>query len=96
MPKGYIIARLTVSDPESYKAYAAAATAAQAMYGAKVLVRGGKAEALEGEHRPRNVVLEFDSYEAAKRYYHSPDYQAAIALRQPFAEGEIVVVEGYE
>ncbi|HEX4768422.1 MAG TPA: DUF1330 domain-containing protein [Lichenihabitans sp.] len=96
MPKGYIIARLTVNDPEAYKAYAAAASAAMKIYGATILARGGRSEALEGDARPRNVILEFPSYEAARTYYDSPEYQAAINLRRPVSEGELVLVEGYD
>lgn len=94
MPKAYIVARLTVADPEAYKAYVALASAAMQKYGVKVLARGGRSEALEGEARPRNVLLEFESYEDARRYYYSPEYQAAVKLRQPVAEGEIVMFEG--
>ena len=96
MPKGYIIARLTVNDPEAYKAYAAAASAAMKIYGATILARGGRSEALEGDARPRNVILEFPSYEAARTYFYSPEYQAAIKLRRPVSEGELVLVEGYD
>ena len=96
MPKGYIIGRLTVSDAEAYKPYAAAASAAMKIYGAKILARGGRCEPLEGDCRPRNVILEFASYEAAKRYYYSPDYQEALKLRLPYSEGEMVLVEGYD
>lgn len=94
MPKGYIVGRITVTDPEAYKAYAAAASAAMTIYGATVLARGGRSEPLEGECRPRNVVLEFESYDVARRYYYSDEYQAAIALRQPFSTAELVLVEG--
>ena len=96
MPKGYIIARLTVSNPEGYKGYAEAASAAMKKYGVRVLARGGRHEALEGEARPRNVILEFDSFEDARRYYHSPEYQAAIEKRLGIAEGELVAVEGFD
>ncbi len=94
MPKGYIIVRMTVTDPETYAAYAALASAAMRTHGARPLVRGGAYEALEGEARPRNVVLEFDSYEAARAYYVSPEYQAAKAMRLPAGIGEVVLVEG--
>ena len=67
MPKGYIVARITVTDPEAYAAYAAGATEAIAKYQGRPLVRGGAHEALEGEARPRNVVIEFDSVEQARR-----------------------------
>jgi uncharacterized protein (DUF1330 family) len=94
MPKGYIIVRMTVTDPETYAAYAEMASAAIRQYGAKPLVRGGAYEALEGEARPRNVVLEFESYDAARAYWFSPEYQAAKAKRLPAGVGEVVLVEG--
>ncbi len=96
MPKGYVIARVTVTNPEAYAEYAKGATAAIAKYNGRPLVRGGAYEALEGEARPRNVVIEFDSVEQARRYYHSPEYQAAKAKREGAGIAEIVVVEGTE
>ena len=94
MPKGYIIARITVTDPEVYKDYVAMASAAMKQYGGKPIARGGRSEALEGEARPRNVILEFESYDAARTYYHSPEYQEAIRKRAPASIGELVLVEG--
>lgn len=96
MPKGYVIVRMTVTDPETYKAYPAMASEAMRKYGVKPLARGGRSEAVEGEARPRNVILEAESYEAALAYYHSPEYQAAVAVRKPAGIGEIVIVEGVE
>ena len=49
---------------------------------------------MEGKARARNVVLEFESYDAARRYFHSEQYQAARALREGAAEIEMVLVEG--
>ncbi len=94
MPKGYIISRVDVTNPEAYSRYAAAATKAIAAHDGRPLLRGGRHEALEGKARARNVVVEFASYEAARAFYHSPEYQAARALRQGAAEMEIVLVEG--
>ena len=94
MPKGYVISRVDVKDPEAYARYAAAATKAIADHGGKPLARGGRFQALEGKARARNVVLEFESYEAARRYYHSQQYQAAKALREGAADMEMVLVEG--
>jgi uncharacterized protein (DUF1330 family) len=94
MPKGYIIARISVLDPEGYKAYAVAATEAIKLYGGKPLVRGGRSEIVEGEGRLRQVVIEFESYEKAKAYYFSPEYQAALKKRLGISVGDIVVVEG--
>ena len=94
MPKGYIISRVDILDPEAYAKYAAAGTKAIAAHGGKALARGGRHEALEGPARARNVVLEFESYEAARRYYDSEIYQAAKALREGAAHMEMVLVEG--
>ena len=96
MPKAYVIARVTITDPQAYAEYAKDATEAIRRYGGRPLVRGGAHEALEGEARARNVVLEFESVEQARRYYYSPEYQAAKAKRAGAAVGEFVLVEGTE
>lgn len=94
MAKGYIIVRVDVSDPEAYARYAKATAVAAEKYGAKPLARGGRFEPLEGQARTRNVIMEFESYDQAKAYYHSPEYQEARQHRIGAAEGEFVVVEG--
>ena len=94
MPKGYVISRVDIKDPDAYARYAAAATKVIAAHGGRPLARGGRFEALEGQVRARNVVLEFDSYDAARTYFFSAEYQAARALRKGAAEIEMVLVEG--
>src|SRR4249919_376611 len=96
MPKGYWIARLDVSDVERYRRYVAANAAPLAEYGGRFLVRAGTSESTEGSNRQRNVVVEFPSYEVALACYRSAGYQAAIALRQPVAIGEFLIIEGYD
>jgi uncharacterized protein (DUF1330 family) len=96
MAKGYWIGRVDVADPEGYKAYVAANAEPFRKYGAKFLVRGGTFEAKEGTSRSRNVVLEFPSYQAALACYQSPEYQRAIALRTPYSDADIIVIEGYD
>ena len=94
MPKAYWIARVTVTDPDTYKGYADAAPEAIKQHGGKFLARAGKYEAMEGEARPRNVVIEFPSLDAAVACYKSPGYQAAKAKRKGAGLAEIVIVEG--
>lgn len=96
MAKGYWIGRITVHDAERYKDYVATATPAYQEYGAKFLVRGGQVNPVEGESRPRNVVIEFDSFDKAMACYNSPAYRAARKIRQEIADGELIVVEGFE
>lgn len=92
--KAYWLAHMTVHDAASYADYAQAATAVFDRFGGKVLARGGKARPLEGRARPRHVIIEFPSLEAAMRCYRSVDYQAARTHRDGAGEGEIVIVEG--
>lgn len=92
--KAYWIARVTVTDPDPYKLYAEAAPAAFERFNARILARGGRCEQLEGEGRPRNVVIEFDSFEDALACYNSPEYQEARKNRINAGEAEIVIVEG--
>ncbi|CAN1485935.1 COG5470 Uncharacterized conserved protein [Rhabdaerophilaceae bacterium] len=96
MPKGYLIGRVSVHDPEGYKAYAAKATAAIAQHGGRVLARGGRTEIVEGEGRMRNVIIEFESFEQAKAYFYSPEYLEARKLRWPLSVGDFVILEGVE
>lgn len=94
MAKGYWIARVDVRDAEGYKDYVATAKPAFERFGANFLARGGAHDAIEGHGRARNVVIEFPSLDAARDCYNSPEYQAAKAIRQKVADGEIVLVEG--
>jgi uncharacterized protein (DUF1330 family) len=96
MPKGYWIAHVDVRDPERYKDYVATARPAFEKFGARFLARGGDYEGLEGRARPRNVVIEFPSLQAARDCYNSPEYQAARAIRITVADAEMVIVEGAE
>ena len=96
MPKGYWIARVDVRDPERYKDYVATARPPFERFGAKFLARGGEYVAVEGNGRSRNVVIEFPSLQAARDCYNSPEYQEAKAIRVAVADGEIVIVEGFD
>ncbi len=90
----YWIARVDVTDPERYAAYARGATEAIAAHGGRFLARGGRAVALEGAMRARNVVVEFPTVEAAEACYASDAYRQALAFADGASEREIVVVEG--
>lgn len=96
MAKGYWIAHGRVDDPEGYGAYRAANAAPLAEYGGRFLVRGGARELREGEAKPRTVVIEFPSYDAARACYDSPGYQAAIRLREGISASDLVIAEGWE
>ena len=94
MPKGYIIAHITVTDPEPYKEYVRLDTPILAALGGQFIIRGGRSEAVEGTLLERHVVIEFPSYEAALKAYHDPEYQKVADIRRANADSTIVVVEG--
>lgn len=96
MAKGYWIGRIDVHDAEAYKSYIETATPAYKEFGATFLVRGGECDPVEGPSRARNVVIEFPSYEAALACYNSDTYRKARAIRQQFAEGELLIAKGHE
>lgn len=94
--KGYWIAMVDVTDPETYKDYIEANAVAFEKYGAKFLVRSGRHTDPEGPVGTRHVVLEFESYEKALECYRSPEYQEALKIRLAASEAKFVIVEGHE
>lgn len=94
MPKGYVIITEDVKDAAGMAEYGKLAS--QTMSTAKVLAFGPATETLEGEwHGTQTVLLEFESVEAAKEWYHSDEYQAAAKLRQAAADCNGVIVSGF-
>jgi uncharacterized protein (DUF1330 family) len=91
----YVIVDVRVKDAERYKDYRAMVPPSLEKYGGKFVVRGGTLEILEGGWKPeRVVVLEFPSLEQARRWYDSPEYREAKALRLKTAESSLIIVEG--
>jgi uncharacterized protein (DUF1330 family) len=96
MPKGYLIANVTVNDTEDYSGYTSQTPSLMARFGGKYIVRGGRALVPEGESRERQVVIEFPSYEDAVAAYNDPDYQKIANIRRQATDSTIILVEGLE
>ena len=91
----YIIASIHVTDPEKYKNYMALSPGAIAAAGGKFIVRGGNLEILEGDwSRPRIVIIEWPTRDAATAFYDSALYSSARAAREGAAEFSMIVVDG--
>jgi uncharacterized protein (DUF1330 family) len=91
----YLIAQVEIRDPSAYTHYTARTPAIIAQYGGRILVRGGPIEPLEGEACVRRVVvIEFASMQAARAFYHSPEYQAAKRIRTPVSDAQLFLVQG--
>ena len=90
----YAIVQVDVKDADEYGKYAALAGPAVAKYGGEFLARGGDCEVFEGESRARNVLIRFPDMDTAKTFYHSPEYQEALAFALPVSDRDYKIVEG--
>jgi uncharacterized protein (DUF1330 family) len=93
----YVIAHIDVQDPVRYEDYKKMSPTSIHKFGGRFVVRGARAEVLEGTWEPKRLVLlEFPSVEAARAWYASDDYAPAKALRQATSTGDMIVLEGFE
>jgi uncharacterized protein (DUF1330 family) len=91
----YVVVEVTITDEEAYEKYKPMAYASIVAHGGRYLVRGGAVDSVEGDAvEARIVVLEFPDMEAARRWYRSDDYQAALSLREGAARSRLFMVEG--
>lgn len=91
----YVVVEIQINDPAIYEEYKRLAPPSIAQHGGRYIVRGGTAETLEGQWAPKRfVMLEFDSVDRAKKWWNSPEYAAAKALRQKCATTQMIVVSG--
>ena len=94
-PKGYILAEISVTNPDAYQDYLALVTPMVETFGGTYIVRAGRSETPEGTPPVgRVVLLEFASYDAARAFYHAPEYQAILPMRTDNATARIVILEG--
>ncbi|MBV9748787.1 MAG: DUF1330 domain-containing protein [Acetobacteraceae bacterium] len=91
----YVINDMDVTDPDLLEQYKRLSPATIQQYGGRFLVRGGALDVLEGEWRPKRlVILEFPDVERAKAWANSAEYAPAKQLRQQASRSNIVVVDG--
>lgn len=83
-----------IVDAEAMAAYQSGNRSGVKPAGLKPLVVYGEMESLEGKPADGVVVLEFPDRDAAKAWYHSPEYQERAALRQKAAPYRCIMVEG--
>ena len=91
----YLIADVTVTDPERYPDYVRLVPATLEPYSGRFIVRGGATEIAEGDWQPqRLVIIEFPTMEQAKAWYCSAEYGPARELRHRYSEGRLIFAEG--
>lgn len=93
----YVIADVHITDAERFAEYSKQVPRTLEPYGGRFLARGGAHETIEGEYRPKRIViLEFPDMQAARAWYASPAYQTILPIRlQNSRAGFFTFVEGY-
>jgi uncharacterized protein (DUF1330 family) len=90
----YMVVEIAIRDTAPYERYKPLASASIAKYGGTYLTRAGATTVLEGTWAPeRFVILEFADVDTARRWWESPEYAEAKALRQSCAETQMLLVE---
>ena len=91
----YVINDMEVTDPPLLEEYKKLSPATVAQYGGRFLARGGTMEVVEGDWKPKRlVILEFPSLAQAKAWVDSPEYAPARRIRQRASRSNIVLLEG--
>jgi len=88
----YFIAQYVVNDPKLYREYQVAAGATIQASGGQVVAFDVAAETIEGKPPgPQTVIVRFESGEAARAWYQSPEYQAVVGKRLAATDGFAVL-----
>ena len=96
MKKGYVIVRINIKNAELFQQYPPLSAKAVEKFGGKYLIRGGTFDVVEGEWpAERTTVVEFESFEKAKKFYNSLEYNEAKNVRKKSADTDFILIEGY-
>lgn len=94
--RGYLTANYTVHDQETYQKYVQAVMPVISQYGGKLIIGDPSSKVLEGQPNQMIVVVEFESVDAAQRFYNSPEYTRAKHFRISAAKGWVVITKEFE
>jgi len=95
MTKGYIVCVYeNINDSIALKNYASKAKKAVEKYNGKFLIRGGNNIVTEGKSYIRTAVIEFTSFEKAKEFFYSSDYQSAHRILRDTVIRNHQIIEG--
>ncbi len=87
----YFIAQYSVDNPALYAEYQEGAGPTLATHGGELVAFDVAAEKMEGTPGPQTVIIKFESTEAAKGWYNSPEYQAVVGKRLEATTGYAVI-----
>lgn len=88
----YVIGSYDIVDPKAYEAYVPGVVPLLQKHGAEILVADYQADALEGRARAVNVVLKFDSEQAARNWYNDAAYGPVKQIRLNSTKNGLLVL----
>jgi len=92
----YFIASYDIQNPAGYGNYVPGVIPLLQKHGAEVLVADYEAKTIEGSPSRVNVVLRFESEEAAMAWYNDPDYAPVRQIRFDATDnGNAVLAQGF-
>ena len=90
-----MIGEVEITKPDAMKAYGPLIARAVEKFGGRYLARGAKPHVLEGGPAHSVLIIEFADADTAQRWYASPEYAAAKAVRAGASNLRLIVVEDY-
>ena len=91
----YVVSDVTFRDPVAVETYRTRAAASITQYGGRYLARGGAIEVAEGSWKPeRIIIVEFPDMARVRAWYRSPEYAAALEVRDRALSRNLIFVEG--
>jgi len=95
----YMISQVEVLDASQWQRYGQIAAPVIAPYGGQYLVRRAVPEVAEGDRAAPHpegqqiIVVEFPSMEQLHKWYHSPEYAGALAVRKTAVNRRLLFVQ---
>jgi uncharacterized protein (DUF1330 family) len=88
----YVIATYDIADPKGYEGYVPGVLPLLQKHGAEILAADYEAKVLEGKAAGVNVVLKFDSEDAARKWYNDPAYGPVKQIRLHSTQNGMIVL----
>jgi uncharacterized protein (DUF1330 family) len=93
-PPAFSVGELEVTDAAGYAPIAEILAAENKKAGAKLVVRAGRVEVVEGAAPKRVVISQWRSMDDAKKFYSSAVVRKAFEDRKKFTNARLYIVEG--
>ena len=92
--KALMIIQASITDLEKFKTYSMKAPSLIKQFGGKYICMRTESEQLEGKLDDRKIVIsEWSSMDAARKFWHSQEYQDLKELRKDAATINVYIIE---